>query len=92
MASSLASGDEADVRKQIQETFPYEISNECVSGVLRTTDWKCLYTQIHMGLPVIPISVTILFLRRNIILELKRRTMSENTRRMHSQLLKVSES
>ncbi|KHJ79294.1 7TM chemoreceptor [Oesophagostomum dentatum] len=86
---SLSNDEEASVRKELQDALHYDISNKCVSGLLKPTDWKCLYTQIHMGIPVIPVYAVILLLRRNIIVKLKTGAMSEKTRHMHSQLLKA---
>ncbi|KHJ93673.1 hypothetical protein OESDEN_06410 [Oesophagostomum dentatum] len=85
---SLVGDADIDVRKKLQEAVRYYINDGAVSAILRPTDWKCLYTQIHMCIPVIPVYAAILVLRRNIIVKLQTETMSEKTRLMHSQLLK----
>lgn len=68
----------------------YDMSHECVSGHLNILNWATLFTILHMTLPVTPVYAVILILRSGIAKKLgKERTMSENTRHLHAQLLKV---
>ncbi|VDP12307.1 unnamed protein product [Heligmosomoides polygyrus] len=84
-------GDSADdVKAVIAEKFNYNLNDECVSGVLDIVRWNALFTIFHMTLPVIPIYVAILILRRATVIKLSSlRTVSDSYRELHSNLLKA---
>lgn len=70
--------------------FDYDMSAECVSGHLNILNWAALFTILHMTLPITPVYAAILILRRGIAVKLRNeKAMSENTRQLHAQLLKV---
>ncbi|KIH68003.1 hypothetical protein ANCDUO_01662 [Ancylostoma duodenale] len=87
----FASDNEDAVRRKITEMFGYDMSHECVSGHLNILHWATLFTILHMTLPVTPVYAAILILRRGVALKLRdEKAMSENTRQLHAQLLKVT--
>ncbi|CAD6191594.1 unnamed protein product [Caenorhabditis auriculariae] len=76
--------------KILKERFPtYEIEGTMVTGTLDLSSFFCLFTLFHMTLPVTPIYITILVLRRKIInkLELNAEYMQKDTKVLHRQLL-----
>ncbi|KAK6025862.1 hypothetical protein OSTOST_08224 [Ostertagia ostertagi] len=86
----FASDSEADVKFAIRHKFGYETNSECVSGHLNILSFVTLYTILHMTLPVIPVYITILILRKLIISKLHFEVnISERSRHLQSQLLKV---
>ncbi|VDM84442.1 unnamed protein product [Strongylus vulgaris] len=90
MMSWFARSPEDELRKKLSQTSSYDIRREIVSGVVDIFDWKTLFVLLHHCVPVTPIYVVILLLRRRITAKLQTNiTMSEKTCRMHSQLLKA---
>ncbi|KAK6040005.1 hypothetical protein COOONC_22490 [Cooperia oncophora] len=86
-----ANEDEAELKARIEKTFGYDMSTECVSGQQDILSWNVLPNILHMTLPCPPVYTAILILRRLTAMKLKREhTISENSRRLQSQLLKVS--
>ena len=79
------------MRERVTQLFDYDISGICVSGVLDVYNWKGIFVSLHMCIPVIPFYAAILIVRRAIMKKLNVcRAISEKTKHMHSQLLKVS--
>lgn len=72
-----------------RELPQYIIVGETISGHENILGWKQLTGILHMTLPITPIYVGILILRRRITGMLSTDKMSEHTRKTHSQLLKV---
>nr|CDJ84202.1 7TM GPCR domain containing protein [Haemonchus contortus] len=72
-----------------QELPHYVIENETISGHTNVFEWKTFTAILHMTVPIVPVYVCILILRRRIIAMLSTRYMSENTKILHKQLLKV---
>ena len=87
----MVNDSEADVRKRVSEEFTYDIRNECISGALDMSDWKLIFVDLHMAIPMFPILIIIWIIRRAIITKLNFKSMSEKTFRTHSQLLKVND-
>ncbi|VDP36696.1 unnamed protein product [Heligmosomoides polygyrus] len=57
--------DDVDMVKEAIETkFHYDMTNECVNGILNIIKWNALFAILHMTLPVAPVYVGILVLRR----------------------------
>lgn len=85
------SSDNVDeVKAAVSANFGYDTSDVCVSGHLNIFNWKALLTILHMTLPVTPVYTAILILRRAIVAKISsEKTMSENSRRIHSQLLQA---
>ncbi|ETN82509.1 hypothetical protein NECAME_17688 [Necator americanus] len=85
----FANDNEDVVKKRIHQIFGYDTSQECVSGHVNILKWEALFTILHMTLPVTPVYAMILILRRRILMKLcKNEAISENSRRLHAQLLK----
>lgn len=84
----FASDDSDKVRRAIEKGLGYDMNGECVSGHLNIMKWKTLFTILHMTVPVTPVYIMILLLRRAIISKLRIETMSQQTRQLHTQLLK----
>ncbi|VDO66171.1 unnamed protein product [Heligmosomoides polygyrus] len=84
----FASDDSDKIRRAVENGLGYNMSGECVSGHLDIMKWKTLFTILHMTVPVIPVYITILLLRRAIISKLSIESMSQQSRQLHSQLLK----
>ncbi|VDM71563.1 unnamed protein product [Strongylus vulgaris] len=88
VAFSFTNDPEDLVKARITQVFGYDTSKECVSGHLSIFSFSVLGTILHMTLPVTPVYVAILLLRRGIAMRLKtEKRMSEHTRRLHQQLL-----
>ncbi|KHJ83118.1 hypothetical protein OESDEN_17185, partial [Oesophagostomum dentatum] len=66
----------------------YNLAGRTVTGHLNVFEWKALSTILHMTLPVTPVYICILVLRRAIIRYLTESTMSPKTRHLHHQLLR----
>ncbi|KHJ93507.1 hypothetical protein OESDEN_06580 [Oesophagostomum dentatum] len=90
MVYNFTSDREDAVKKRVSEVFGYDTTNECVSGNVDILKLPILYMILHQTLPVFPAYTIILLLRRGIIRKLSAaNAMSENSRHLHSQLLKV---
>ncbi|PIO76308.1 hypothetical protein TELCIR_01617 [Teladorsagia circumcincta] len=79
-----------NVKLLLAKKFNYEMESECVSGHLNIFNWKAMLTILHMTLPVAPVYIAILILRRLTITMLRtERAMSEYSKLLHEQLLKA---
>ncbi|VDO49151.1 unnamed protein product [Haemonchus placei] len=87
---SLSASDSEQVKLVIEEKLGYNVSSECVSGHLNL-DWKMDYVNAHMVLSTPTSFIGVLILRKlitsSVIVGVV--NMSENTRRLHSQLIRV---
>ncbi|XGW26092.1 hypothetical protein V3C99_007032 [Haemonchus contortus] len=72
-----------------QELPQYEIENETISGHANVFQWETFTVILHVTLPLVPVYVCILILRKRIITMLSTGCMSENTKILHKQLLKA---
>ncbi|VDO69707.1 unnamed protein product [Heligmosomoides polygyrus] len=72
-----------------RELPQYNLTGETISGHTNVFEWKLFTAILHMTLPITPVYIGILVLRRRIILMLSTDTMSENTKKVHKQLLKA---
>ncbi|PIO63774.1 hypothetical protein TELCIR_14615, partial [Teladorsagia circumcincta] len=80
-----------DVKLLVSEKFNYNMTYECVNGHVNVFDWKVLSMIIYMTLPVTPVYTAILILRKLTIAKLSaERLMSENSKHLHGQLLKIN--
>lgn len=87
---SFASDNADEVKVAIAARFGYNMSGECVSGHLDILEWKTLFTILNTTTIVAPEYVAILLLIRKIASKLNSvKTISENYRQLHSQLLKA---
>lgn len=78
------------MKADIVKNLGYDVSSECVSGCLEKK-WGMTLTSYYMMLPPLPIYIAILVLRRLIMSKINiQTTMSERTRQLHKQLLRVS--
>ncbi|XGW02988.1 hypothetical protein V3C99_014746 [Haemonchus contortus] len=90
MSFSFANDNEDELKIVIREKFGYDMHSEHVGGFKNILGWNSLPGILHITLPVAPVYVTILVLRKLTISILNRgMVMSENNRRIHSQLLKA---
>ena len=90
MSFNFAAGPPELMEQLIKKNYPdYDIRDKTISGVVNVFEWSVLLTILHMTLPVTPVYLTIIWVRRSIIKTLNRHEMSESTRVMHNQLLKV---
>ena len=86
----MASGPPDQIEKIIHDHFPeYNLDNQTISGNPSVLEWKTMFTALHMTLPVTPVYIIIIYIRRAIIKTLMEHDMSENTKNMHRQLLTV---
>ncbi|KAK5965828.1 hypothetical protein GCK32_022290, partial [Trichostrongylus colubriformis] len=68
--------------------FPqYNLTGRTVTGNLSIFEWKALFTILHMTLPITPVYICILILRKAIVKHLVTAVMSSKTRNLHQQLL-----
>ncbi|KAK6050342.1 7TM chemoreceptor [Cooperia oncophora] len=87
---SFASDDVDEVKTAMAKIFDYDMSSECVSGHVSIFKWRTLYTNLYMTLPIIPMYIAILILRRLTIAKLHVDTaLSDKTKHLHGQLLKA---
>ncbi|PIO55514.1 hypothetical protein TELCIR_23098, partial [Teladorsagia circumcincta] len=85
----FASDDIDQVRIAMAKYFNYNVSSQCVTGHVTIFKWSVIYSNLHMTLPIIPVYIAILVLRRLIIKKLHSDTaISEKTRHLHGQLLR----
>lgn len=90
---SLSSDNVDEVRAAIEAKFGYDVDGKSISGILNITTWKPMFTFFYITLPIIPIYVGVLTLRRAIASKLRKmETISERTKQLHTQLLKVTSS
>ncbi|VDM55687.1 unnamed protein product [Angiostrongylus costaricensis] len=76
------------IESLVRDKFPhYSLAGRTVTGNLNILEWKTLFTVLHMTLPITPVYICILVLRRKIMGYLKVAIMSNMTRNMHQQLL-----
>ncbi|CAJ0598016.1 unnamed protein product [Cylicocyclus nassatus] len=77
-------------RQKLIELSSYtDLTNACVTSS-NILEWKSLYVALHLTVPVLPVFIAILIIRRRIVVKLlSESTISEKTRHMHSQLLKA---
>ncbi|PIO59893.1 hypothetical protein TELCIR_18630 [Teladorsagia circumcincta] len=86
----FASDDIDQVRIAMAKYFNYNVSTQCVTGHVTIFKWSVIYSNLHMTLPIIPVYIAILVLRRLIIKKLHSDTaISEKTRHLHGQLLRA---
>uniref|UniRef100_A0A7I4YWA2 G protein-coupled receptor n=1 Tax=Haemonchus contortus TaxID=6289 RepID=A0A7I4YWA2_HAECO len=90
MTFSFANDDEDELKTIIEQKFGYDMHSEHVAGFKNFLGWKSLPGILHITLPVAPVYVAILVLRKLTISILSRgMVMSESNKRLHSQLLKA---
>uniref|UniRef100_A0A8R1HNB2 G_PROTEIN_RECEP_F1_2 domain-containing protein n=1 Tax=Caenorhabditis japonica TaxID=281687 RepID=A0A8R1HNB2_CAEJA len=85
-----AQGDSAKIMDILHEKFPaYDLKDQVVSGTENILCFSALYAIFHMTLPITPVYISILILRRKIIarLNFKQVNIAKDTRHLHSQLL-----
>ncbi|VDO69708.1 unnamed protein product [Heligmosomoides polygyrus] len=76
------------VEPLLKARFPhYNLTGRTITGNLDILEWKALSTILHMTLPITPVYICILFLRRGITQRLDDAVMSTRTRNLHRQLL-----
>ncbi|KAK6025119.1 7TM chemoreceptor [Ostertagia ostertagi] len=73
----------------VRELPHYDITNETISGHLNVFEWKTFTGILHMTLPITPVYISILILRRRTVAALSRCMMSDNTKKLHKQLLQA---
>lgn len=74
----------------IKQNFPnYDVEGKTISGTVNILHWNALFTILHMTVPVTPVYLIIIFVRRAINQTLEEHNMSDSTKAMHNQLLKV---
>ncbi|KAE9421227.1 hypothetical protein Angca_004873, partial [Angiostrongylus cantonensis] len=85
---SFADGPPEVIESLVRDKFPhYSLTGRTVTGNLNILEWKTLFTALHMTLPITPVYICVLVLRRKILRHLKVAIMSNKTRNMHQQLL-----
>ncbi|VDO69196.1 unnamed protein product [Haemonchus placei] len=90
MTFSFANDNEEELKVAVKEKFGYDMYSEHVGGFKDILGWKSLPGILHISLPVAPVYIAILVLRKLTISILNLgMVMSENTRRIHSQLLQA---
>ncbi|KAK6030881.1 hypothetical protein OSTOST_02971 [Ostertagia ostertagi] len=86
----VSTKDATDVSSIPKQTSDHRASLECVNIHLNILHWKTLIPNLHLALQPFPVYFAIAILRKRIISILgTNMIMSEQTRRLHSQLLKV---
>ncbi|KAK6030495.1 7TM chemoreceptor [Ostertagia ostertagi] len=82
--------DVEEVKLSLSKKFTYDMTSACVNGHLDIHNWKVMIAVLHMTLPITPVYIAILILRRLTIAKLRtERVMSENSKHLHAQLLKA---
>ncbi|VDO81102.1 unnamed protein product [Haemonchus placei] len=88
IAYAQSGEDQARVKADLEKNLGYDVSSECFSS---EKEWGLTLSSSYLMLPPLPIYITILILRRLIISKITlQTTMSERTRQLHKQLLRVS--
>ncbi|VDO69705.1 unnamed protein product [Heligmosomoides polygyrus] len=67
----------------------YTFVGETVTGHTNVFEWKVCTAILHMTLPITPVYIGILLLRRRIVAMLSVNAMSESTKKIHKQLLRA---
>ncbi|CAI5452042.1 unnamed protein product [Caenorhabditis angaria] len=87
-----AQDDSEKVKEIINRKFPdYNLTGQIVVGHTDIRNFAALYTICHITIPITPIYITILYLRKKILnhLEESRIHMTPDTLSMHNQLLRA---
>ncbi|VDO39562.1 unnamed protein product [Haemonchus placei] len=72
----------------LRSKYPqYNLTGRTVTGNLNIFEWKALATILYMTIPVAPVYICVLALRRGIVRHLNDSIMSSRTRNLHQQLL-----
>ncbi|KAK6032595.1 hypothetical protein OSTOST_01214, partial [Ostertagia ostertagi] len=81
---------EDQVKLVIHSNIGYDLSSECVRGHVNILKWETLIPVLYIVLPVVPIYTAILILKSMTVSKLVvTRGMSQYTRTLHTQLLRV---
>ncbi|PIO71034.1 hypothetical protein TELCIR_07081 [Teladorsagia circumcincta] len=90
IAYSFTSDDEGVLRAVVEAKFGYNMNFECVSGHENILKWNVFPYFLHMTLPITPVYMSILVLRRLTAMKLQNeKTISKSSRRLQSQLLQA---
>ncbi|CAL2039918.1 unnamed protein product [Caenorhabditis brenneri] len=85
-----AQDEPEEIRIVLKEAFPsYNLTGHTVTGTKNILCFSALYTILHMTLPITPVYICILILRRKIISRLSYQgvNITKDTKNLHSQLL-----
>uniref|UniRef100_A0A8R1HWY0 Uncharacterized protein n=1 Tax=Caenorhabditis japonica TaxID=281687 RepID=A0A8R1HWY0_CAEJA len=85
-----AQSDPGEIAEILEARFPdYNMTGMCVSGTKNIVSFSALYTIFHMTLPITPVYIVILVLRRKIISKLSFQgvNIAKDTKNLHAQLL-----
>uniref|UniRef100_A0A8R1DEZ6 Uncharacterized protein n=1 Tax=Caenorhabditis japonica TaxID=281687 RepID=A0A8R1DEZ6_CAEJA len=85
-----AQDEPAEIVEIFHQKFPaYNLTGQTVSGTKNILCFSALFTILHMTLPVTPVYICILLLRRKIVarLSFKGVVITKDTKNLHSQLL-----
>ncbi|CAI2351782.1 unnamed protein product [Caenorhabditis sp. 36 PRJEB53466] len=85
-----AQDDPELIMKILHSKFPeYDLKGHCVTGTVNIVRFSALFTILHMTVPITPVYICILILRRKIISQLSYQgvNITKDTRNLHSQLL-----
>ncbi|CAP37068.1 Protein CBG19904 [Caenorhabditis briggsae] len=85
-----AQDDPEELREILHEAFPsYNLTGHTVTGTSNILCFSALYTILHMTIPITPVYICILILRRKIISRLSFQgvNITKDTKNLHSQLL-----
>uniref|UniRef100_A0A8R1E2F4 Uncharacterized protein n=1 Tax=Caenorhabditis japonica TaxID=281687 RepID=A0A8R1E2F4_CAEJA len=88
-----AQSDPNEIAQILETRFPdYNMTGLCVTGTINIVSFSALYTILHMTLPIIPVYIIILILRKRIIekLSFPGVNFAKDTKNLHTQLLMVS--
>ncbi|VDO28903.1 unnamed protein product [Haemonchus placei] len=92
-AVSLAKDLETGIKAIINKRFGYNVASECVCGHVNIFTWNILPFILHMTLPIAPVYIVILILRKMTVSRLKSElAISEHFRRQQTRLLQVNSS
>lgn len=87
-----AQDEPTEIREILTESFStYNLTGYTVTGTKNIICFSALFTILHMTLPITPVYICILVLRRRIIsrLSFKGVNITKDTKNLHSQLLMV---
>ncbi|CAI5450050.1 unnamed protein product [Caenorhabditis angaria] len=87
-----AQDDPAIIEQILRVKFPdYDLDNKTITGTIDTFCFSAMFTILHMVLPVTPVYIAILILRKKIIntLTCQGNAMAKETKAMHTQLLRA---
>uniref|UniRef100_A0A8R1DRC8 Uncharacterized protein n=1 Tax=Caenorhabditis japonica TaxID=281687 RepID=A0A8R1DRC8_CAEJA len=88
-----AQDEPTEIIEILHNQFPtYDLNDHVVSGTKNIFCFSALFTIIHMTLPISPVYICILTLRKKIVARLNFRgvNVTKDTKNLHSQLLMVS--